>query len=178
MRQKFGFVFMRVLCRAPVCDLSQQKNLPKRQLKIIENGKRKTNHIESEDSMKRGRKTQFVKCNTCLMIDKSRTACFGKKYIGTKTGMECTACCKEHDGSIKNNLAKRCRACCVNGHFTREVGSVQSLSTPSKLPCNHITGGISVVCVQCSGCSQCCGCDPDKEVQHLCIGEEYTNSIS
>jgi hypothetical protein len=125
---------------------------------------------------KRGRRTQYVKCNTCLIIDKSRIASFGKKYVGTQTGMECTACCSDHDGSIRNNLAKRCRACCPNGHFTREIGSVQAMKTPPKLPCNHITAGTMVPCKHCYKCDQCCHCDPNKEVEpHQGIGHSSLN---
>jgi hypothetical protein len=123
---------------------------------------------------KRGRRTKFIKCNTCLIIDKSRIASFGKKYVGTTTGLECAACCQEYDGSIRNNLAKKCRACCPNGHFTRQEGSIQGMITPAKLPCNHITGGKMVPCVHCTKCDKCCGCDPDKQVEILRgIGEDY-----
>lgn len=127
---------------------------------------------------KRGRRTQYIKCNTCLMIDKSRIASFGKKYIGTQTGMDCVSCCKEHDGSIKSKTAKRCRACCPTGHFTRNAGSIQGMTTPSKLPCEHIRAGTMEECPHCCECNRCCKCDPDKEVEpRRGIGEIYFGSL-
>jgi hypothetical protein len=123
---------------------------------------------------KRGRKTQFIKCSTCLLIDKSRIGHFGKKYVGTHSDMECMNCCQEQDGSIKNKLAKKCRACCSNGHFSREEGTRPSIRTPAKLPCDHITGGIMVPCTRCGGCNVCHKCDSDTpEPPHQGIGSAY-----